>query len=134
MTWIAAHQSPTGLLERYAHTSREAAAVMLYATMCYSVGREAREQLEASTADFLIEIDGHWFSLSNGEAMPQDWAGAASSAADACVAPSMTGSVGAAYDVTSLDLPGGVDSTTRPFSAAGTSIAAPSLSAIHGAR
>lgn len=67
MTWIAAHQAPGGMLARFTHSSREAAALALYSALSnIRGGREARQRLVASApgTHFIAEIDGHWFSLS----------------------------------------------------------------------
>lgn len=129
MTWIASHQSPTGFLARYTHASREAAATALYTALSNIRGaREARQRLVASSADFIAEVEGHWFSLSN-----SDWAGAASPAGRPHVAPSATGSVGA---VSSSNFSAGSNGFQPP--AAGVSLSNPlirtSLPDSYGAR
>lgn len=74
-------------------------------------------------------------SCTCGEAHASFWAGAADGAVQTHVVPSATGSVGAAYDVTSLTSPPAVLNTPPgAFSAAETSIAAPSLPNSIGAR
>lgn len=68
MTWVAAHQSPTGMMARFTHETREAAALMLYTAMARSGASKPLPEMKRLAAsdgtDFLAEVDGHWFCLS----------------------------------------------------------------------
>lgn len=75
MTWVASHQSPTGLLSRFTLETREAAALMLYTAMSRSGASKPLPQMKrllASVAgtDFIATVDGHWFALSRLEPIP----------------------------------------------------------------
>ena len=70
MTWLAAHQTPSGTLARFTAPSRATAAQSLYAMMVRSgVADAPLKQLAASANNthFMANVDGHWFALSRRE-------------------------------------------------------------------